>query len=142
MKIFFIIAMLFASSNAIAETYDDDLIRLFELTGVKNNYAGLNNLIINQMQAGFFQAADQSLDAKSLNEEQKKQVGEILKSRFGEMVKGYQSYISEKMPYAVVEKEVYMPLYKEAYSHDEVKELIAFYSKNTILLLVNTLKVR
>jgi len=36
MKIFFIIAMLFASSNAIAETYDDDLIRLFELRGVKD----------------------------------------------------------------------------------------------------------
>jgi len=44
------------------------------------------------------------------------------------MVKGYQSYIGEKMPYEEVEKEVYMPLYKETYSHDEVKELVAFYS--------------
>ena len=79
MKLIFIIAILFASFTAIADSYEDDLKQLFELTGVKNNYAGLNNLIINQMQAGFFQAADQSLDANSLNEEQKKQVGEILK---------------------------------------------------------------
>ena len=127
MKTFFAIAILLFSSTALADAYEDDLKKLFDLTGVKNNYAGLNNVIINQMQAGFFQAADQNLDAGSLSEDQKKQVGEMLKNRFGEMVKSYQSYISEEMPYEKVEKEVYMPLYKETYSHDEVKELIAFY---------------
>ncbi|NNC68950.1 MAG: DUF2059 domain-containing protein [Gammaproteobacteria bacterium] len=127
MKIFLAIALLLASFTSMADSYDDDLKKLFELTGVKNNYAGLNNVIINQMQAGFFQAADQNIDAKTLTEDQKKQVGEMLKARFGEMVKGYQSYISEKMPYETVEAEVYMPLYKETYSHDEVKELVTFY---------------
>jgi len=127
MKIFLAIALLLASFTAMADSYDDDLKKLFELTGVKNDYAGLNIVIINQMQAGFFQAADQNIDAKTLTEDQKKQVGEMLKARFGEMVKGYQSYISEKMPYETVEAEVYMPLYKETYSHDEVKELVTFY---------------
>jgi hypothetical protein len=127
MKTLFAIAILLISSTAIADTYDDDLKKIFELTGVKNSYAGLNNVIINQMQAGFFQAADQNLDAGNLTEDQKKQVGEMLKNRFGEMVKAYQSYISKKMPYEAVEKEIYMPLYKETYSHDEVKELITFY---------------
>ncbi len=128
MKIFFAVALLLISTTAMADAYEDDLRKLFELTGVKNNYAGLNNVIINQMQAGFFQAADQNLDAKSLTEDQKKQVGEMLKIRFSKMVKGYQSYIGEKMPYETVESEVYMPLYKETYSHDEIKELITFYS--------------
>lgn len=127
MKIFFSIAILLFSTNALADAYEDDLKKLFELTGVKNNYVGLNNVIVNQMQSGFFQAADQNLDAGSLSEEQKQQVGEMLKNRFGEMVKSYQTYIGEKMPYEMVEKEVYMPLYKETYSHDEVKELITFY---------------
>lgn len=127
MKIFFAIVILLFSSTALADAYEDDLKKLFELTGVKNNYAGLNNVIINQMQSGFFQAADQSLDARSLSEDQKKQVGEMLQNRFGEMVKNYQSHIEEKMPYEMVEKEVYIPLYKESYSHDEVKELITFY---------------
>lgn len=128
MKIFFAIALLFTSFTAMAGSYDEDLKKLFELTGVKNNYTGLNNVIINQMQAGYFQAADQNLSAESLTEDQKQQVGEMLKHRFNEMVKGYQDYIAEKMPYATVEKEVYMPLYKETYSHDEVKELVTFYS--------------
>ena len=127
MKTFLAIALLLFSSIALADEYDDDLKKLFELTGVKNNYAGLNNVIINQMQTGFFQAADQNLDASALSVEQKKQVGVMLKNRFGEMVKNYQTYIGEQMPYESVENEVYMPLYKETYSHDEVKELISFY---------------
>ncbi len=128
MKIFFAISLLLASFTVMADSYEDDLKKLFELTGVKNNYVGLNNVIINQMQAGFFQSADQDINAESLTEEQKKQVGEMLKNRFGEMVQGYEDYIAEKMPYETVEKEVYMPLYKETYTHDEVKELVSFYS--------------
>ncbi len=128
MKIFIVVTLLFTSFIAAADSYDEDLKQLFELTGVKNNYAGLNNVIINQMQAGFFQAADQNINGDTLSEEQKQQVGEMLKTRFGEMVKGYQMYISEKMPYEQVEQEIYMPLYKETYTQDEVKELIAFYS--------------
>ena len=141
MKIFFAISLLLASFTVMADSYEDDLKKLFELTGVKNNYVGLNNVIINQMQAGFFQSADQDINAESLTEEQKKQVGEMLKNRFGEMVQGYQDYIAEKMPYETIEKEVYMPLYKETYSHDEVKELVTFYDspvgKKTIEFLQN-----
>ncbi len=128
MKIFFAATLLFTSFTAIADSYDDDLRTLFVLTGVKNNYAGLNNVIINQMQSGFFQSAEQNISAKSLTEDQRKQVGELLKARFTEMVKGYQGYISEKMPYESVETDIYLPLYKETYSHEEVKELISFYN--------------
>lgn len=128
MKIFITSALLLISSTAMADAYEDDLKNLFELTGVQNNYVGLNSVIINQMQAGYFQAADQHIDSESLSEDQKKQVGELLKNRFTEMVEGYKNYIAEKMPYEAVENEVYIPLYKETYSHDEVKELVAFYS--------------
>lgn len=130
MKIFFAIVLFAASFSVLADSYDDDLKKLFELTGVKNNYAGLNNVVINQMQAGFFQAADQNLNAASLTEDQKKQVGEMLKNRFSEMVKNYQGHVNKNMPYVDVEKEVYLPLYKENYSHDEVKELITFYESS------------
>ena len=128
MKIIFVISLLLTSFAVMADSYEDDLKKLFELTGIKENYVGLNNIIINQMQTGFFQSADQDINAESLTEEQKKQVGEMLKNRFGEMVKGYQEFIAEKMPYEIVEKEVYMPLYKETYTHDEVKKLVSFYS--------------
>lgn len=128
MKIFIASMLLVTSFTAIADSFDDDLRTLFELTGVKSNYAGLNNVIINQMQSGFFQSAEQNIDANSLTEDQRKQVGELLKSRFTEMVNGYQTYIAEKMPYEAVESEIYMPLYKETYTHDEVKELVSFYS--------------
>lgn len=128
MKIFIASMLLVTSFTAIADSFDDDLRTLFELTGVKSNYAGLNNVIINQMQTGFFQSAEQNIDANSLTEDQRKQVGELLKSRFTEMVNGYQTYIAEKMPYEAVESEIYMPLYKDAYTHDEVKELVSFYS--------------
>ncbi len=130
MKIIFAITLLLSSFTVLAESYDDDLKQLFEITGVKNNYAGLNNVIINQMQAGFFQAADQKINGDALTEEQKQQVGDMLKTRFGEMVKSYQSFVSEKMPYTQVEEEIYMPLYKETYTHDEVKELITFYQSD------------
>lgn len=127
MKILITFALLLLCCTAIADSYDDDLKELFELTGVRNNYASLNHIVINQMQAGFFQAADQNIDGKSLSEDQKKQVGEMLKNRFSEMVKNYEGHIKESMPYEEVEKEVYIPLYKETYTEREVKELIAFY---------------
>ncbi|MGI9228064.1 MAG: DUF2059 domain-containing protein [Gammaproteobacteria bacterium] len=127
MKKLLIIVLLLISYNAIADSYDDSLKELFELTDVRGNYLNLNNLIINQMQAGFFQAADQNIDATSMSEEQKKQVGEILKSRFTEMVKGYENHIKEAMPYEKVQEEVFIPLYKDSYTESEVKELIAFY---------------
>ncbi|MFK7816900.1 MAG: DUF2059 domain-containing protein [Gammaproteobacteria bacterium] len=128
MKILIASLLMITSFNAMADSYDDDLKTLFELTGVKNNYASLNNVIINQMQSGFFQSAEQNINAQSLSEDEKKQVGELLKTRFTEMVGNYQNYISEKMPYEAVETDIYMPLYKETYTHDEVKELVSFYN--------------
>lgn len=130
MKNFIAISMLLASFTVMADAYDEDLRELFELTGVKNNYSGLNNVIIGQMQSGFFQAANKDISADNLSDDQKRQVGELLKKRFTEMVKDYQNFIAEKMPYDMVEAEVYMPLYKETYTHDEVKELVAFYSSS------------
>jgi len=127
MKIILAILLLLSSYSVFAGSYEEDLIQLFDLTGVKNNYASLNNVIINQMQAGYFQAADNDIDAASLSEDQRKQVGDLLKNRFGEMVKNYQGFIEEKMPYDLVVQEVYLPLYKENYTHDEVKQLVAFY---------------
>lgn len=128
MKIIIAVVLFLFSYSVSADTFDDDLRILFELTGMKNNYAGLNNVIINQMQASFFQTADQKIDITKLSDEQKRQVGELLKNRFGEMVNGYTEFLAEKMPYKQVENEIYIPLYKETYSHDEIKELVEFYS--------------
>ena len=127
MKIIFITVLFLLGFNVVADSYDDSLKELFELTSIKNEYLDLNNLIINQMQVGFFQAADQNINGDSLTEEQKTQVGEMLKNRFTEMVKNYQVHIQESMPYEKLEKEVYIPLYKETYTEDEIKELIVFY---------------
>ncbi|MGH1536476.1 MAG: hypothetical protein ACRBDX_00255, partial [Gammaproteobacteria bacterium] len=99
MKIILAISLFLTSFTVMADTYDEDLRELFELTGVKNNYAGLNNVIINQMQSSYFQTADKEISAENLSNDQKRQVGEILKNRFAEMVKGYEGYIAEKMPY-------------------------------------------
>ena len=128
MRIFITIVLILFTFSVNADSFDEDLQVLYEITGVKNNYANLNNEVIYQMQVGFFQAADQNIDSASLTEEQRTQVGEILKTHFGDMVKSYQAFIAEKMPYEQVEREIYMPLYKETYTHDEIKELISFYS--------------
>ncbi len=123
--LFFVLLVL--SHSVVADSYSDNLKELFELTGVRGNYVSLNTLIINQMQASFFQAADQNIDANSLSEEQRQKVGEVLKGRFTEMVKNYENHVKEAMPYQKMEEEVFIPLYKETYTESEVKELIAFY---------------
>jgi len=127
MKIFSILVLLALSSVANAGSYNDDLKKLFEITGVLNNYISLNSQVINQMQTGFLRAADQSIDGSSYSADQKKQAGEILKARFTTMVKNYEAHIKKSMPYDKVTNEIYMPLYKESYSHAEVQELIKFY---------------
>ncbi len=127
MKIFSILVLLVLSSVTHAGSYNDDLKELFEITGVVNNYIGLNSQVINQMQTGFLRAADQSIDGSTFNDSQKKQAGEILKARFTIMVKSYEDHIKKSMPYDKVTNEIYMPLYKETYSPAEVKELIKFY---------------
>lgn len=115
------------SCSVIAGSYDDNLKELFDITGIKNNYVEMNNAIINQMQGGFFQAIDQNLNADSYTEEQRKQIGEILKKRFSEMVKNYEGFVSKSIPYEKVESEIYLPLYKETYTESEINELLAFY---------------
>ena len=122
-----IFALFIISHSAIADSYDDSLRELFELTDVKNNYVTLNTIIINQMQTGFFRAADQTIDGSSMTDDQKKQVGKLLKNRFTEMVTSYENHVKENMSYEQVEKEIFIPLYKENYTESEVKELIAFY---------------
>jgi hypothetical protein len=127
MKIFTILVLLIVSSATHAASYNDDLKKLFEITGTVNSYIGLNSQVINQMQTGFLRAADQSIDGSTFSADQKKQAGEILKARFSTMVKNYEDHIKKSMPYEKVINEIYMPLYKETFSHVEVKELIQFY---------------
>lgn len=127
MKIFSILLLLALSSVAQAGSYNDDLKKLLEISGAVNNYISLNSQVINQMQTGFLRAADQNIDGSTYNAEQKKQAGEILKARFAEMVKNYETHIKKTMPYDKVVNEIYLPLYKENYSHADVKELIKFY---------------
>ena len=126
-RIILVLSLLF-SNTTIAGTYDQDLMELFELTSVKNSYIGLNNVIINQMQNSFFQAADQYIDANSLTEEQRQQIGNILRDRFTRLIKSYELHVQEVMSYDQVVREVYLPLYKEIYTHDEVKALLKFYN--------------
>ncbi len=119
--------LLIAAPHTQASSYDDDLMKLFEMTGVINSYIGLNNQVINQMQTAYLRAADQVIDSSSFTVEQKKQAGEILKSRFATMVKNYETHVKQAMPYEKVVREVYLPLYKETYSANDVKELLIFY---------------
>ena len=127
MKILVTITLFLCSGVVLADSYSDSIKELFELTGVQNNYISLNNVIINQMQTGFFQAADQTIDASSFSEDQKIQAGEILKARFTKMVKNYENHVKVSMSYEKVSREVYIPLYKEIYSESEVNKLIEFY---------------
>ena len=127
MRKIFLIVLIFTCNYAVADSFDDNLKELFELTQVRNDYLSLNTIIINQMQSGFFQAAQQNIDGRNFTEEQNKQVGEILKSRFTEMVESYKDHIEKNMPYKKVENEIFIPLYKETYSEDEVNDLIKFY---------------
>ena len=87
MKILLVPILLLFTSTIFADSYNDNLKELFELTKVRASYVNLNSIIIKQMQAGFFQAADQSIDASLFTEDQKVQIGEILKGRFAKMVK-------------------------------------------------------
>ena len=127
MRILLTTTFLLFSCSIFADSYSDSLKELFELTRVQNHYVSLNNTIINQMQTGFFSAADQTFDASSYSEDQKQQVGEILKTRFTGIVKNYQDHVQKTMSYEKVSREVYIPLYKEMFSEKEVLELIKFY---------------
>ncbi len=111
----------------MAGSYEDDMKELFTVAGVQSHYFNLNNLIINQMQTSFFNEANKTIDPNTFNEDQRKQIGEILKARFGEMVKNYDGFVKTFLPYEKFVDEVYIPLYKEYYSHEEVKQLLAFY---------------
>jgi len=111
----------------MAGTYDENLKELFDLTGMKNSYVEMNTAIIQQMQTGFFQAIDRNISVDSYIEEQRQQIGEILKNRFSEMVKHYEDFVRESIPYEKVENDIYFPLYKETFMESEVKELLEFY---------------
>ena len=83
MRIISFFILLFISSTSFAGTYDEDLKELFDLAGVRNHYTNLNTFMLSQMQTGFFQEANQKFDVSEYTEAQRKQIGEILKNRFG-----------------------------------------------------------
>lgn len=127
MKILFTAVLLLASSSLFADAFDNNLKELFVLTGIKNNYLTANTFILNRMQRGFLQAADENISADGYTEEQKQKAGQILKDRFNLMVKNYETHVAKVMSYQKVVEEVYIPLYKEVYTNDDVKELLVFY---------------
>ncbi len=127
MKIVSLLALLIISFSALADSYDDDLKELFEVTGVINNYISLNTQIISQMQTSYLREADQNIDGSTFSIDQKKQAGEILKARFATMVRNYEVHVKKTMPYDKVMREIYLPLYKETYSANDVKALLKFY---------------
>lgn len=124
--ILFVTLLVFVSSSH-AGAYEDDLKKLFEITGVINSYLGLNNQVINQMQTAYLRAADQSIDSSKYSVEQKQQAGQILKTRFATMVKNYEEHVKKTMPFDKVVDEIYIPLYKQTYTANDVKELLIFY---------------
>ena len=128
MKALFLTCVMLLSSQVYAGSYDDNLRKLFEITGVINNYITLNTQVINQMQTGYLRAADESIDSSSFTVDQKKQAGEILKSQFANMVSDYEIHVKLNMPYEKVVDEIYLPLYKETYSPKDVEELLIFYN--------------
>lgn len=127
MKAIILAVLLTFVTGAHASSYDDNLRKLFEVTGVVNSYIGLNTQVISQMQAGYLRAADDKIDSTTFTVDQKKQAGELLKKRFSRMVKDYESHIKLTMPYDKVVDEIYIPLYKETYSANDVQELLIFY---------------
>jgi len=127
MRAIFLALLLSFLSHAHASSYNDNLKKLFEITGVVNSYISLNTQVINQMQTGYLRAADETIDSSTFTVEQKKQAGEILKNRFATMVKNYETHVKKEMPYDRVVDEIYLPLYKETYSPNDVKELLIFY---------------
>ncbi len=127
MKNLFLALMLIFASSAIAGTYDEDVRELLEVTGVRGLYINMNNTVIREMQTGYFFQADEQIDAELLTEAQRKEAGEILKNRFSEMLKKYSDFMDKNISYEDAVNDIYIPLYKEYYSHSEVKELLTFY---------------
>lgn len=127
MKIFFALTLFFISFTAFAESYDDKLKELFSLTGIKSSYNNIHGYVLKQIQSGFYQAANQNIDAKNLDDEQKKQVAAIVDKRFEQMVKDYETLIQTELPYEKAETEIYIPLFKEVYSEEEIQQLLDFY---------------
>lgn len=127
MKIILALTLLFSSFATYADTYDDKLTELFSITGIKTSYSNIHSYVLQQIQAGFYQAANQSIDVENFSEEQKKQVATIIDKRFEQIVKDYESLIRTELPYEKAEKDIYIPLFKEVYSEDEIQQLLDFY---------------
>ena len=127
MRTLLISFLLLLSLNASADGYDEKLKELFSLTGINTSYNNIHGYILQQIQASYFQAANQDIDATSLTEEQKKEVSGIVDERFKQIVGDYESMVREELPYDKAESEIYIPLFKEVYSEEEIDQLIVFY---------------
>jgi len=126
MRILLISFLLFFSVNASAE-YDEKLKELFTLTGINTSYTNIHGFILQQLQASYFQAANQSIDSASLSDDHKKEVSAIVDERFKQIVKDYEAMVRGELPYDKAEVEIYIPLFREVYTEEEVDQLIVFY---------------
>lgn len=127
MRTFLISVLFLLSFSASAEGYDEKLKELFSLTGISTSYTNIHGYILQQLQASYFQAANQGIDANDLTDEQKKEVSGIVDEKFKQLVKDYEALVRGELPYDKAETEVYIPLFKEVYSEEEVDQLIVFY---------------
>ncbi len=125
-KIIFLI-LIFVNSSVLADSFDESLKELFELTGMQNNYTTIHGFVLQRIQAGYYQSASQSIDANDLNNDQKKHVADIVDDEFENIIDKYESLVKNELPYEKAETEIYIPLFKEVYSEQEIQELIKFY---------------
>lgn len=127
MRTLLISLLLLISFNVSADGYDDKLKELFSLTGISTSYTNIHGYILQQIQASYFQAANQDIDATGLTDEQKKEVSAIVDERFKQIVSDYESMVKGELPFDKAETEIYIPLFREVYTEEEVDQLIVFY---------------
>lgn len=110
----------FAADVKVAQAF-------IKVVGVEQNYENMMDIMLNQIQQGFSAGLQQSLPA-GLPENKKAAAKQIFNKHFAQLVKEFRGFIDEVMPYETLEQQVYIPLYTQYFSDEELKTLTAFFS--------------
>jgi len=130
---FFLVFFCSHFCTAAGSTDNDEVYKkFFTAIGIEAQYNQMINMLISQYQQSYTAGVQNSI--KKLNEISDKDKAEIQKAANESMTNFLQKLkakMNEIMPFQELEKNVYLPMYKKHFTVDEIKEITAFYERET-----------
>lgn len=124
------LALSFSLPSLGEDGKDDTTAKVSEmisLSSAKQQYDQMVGVVSRSLQGAFLRGLQEALQQNPIGPEQEAKVRQIVERHAQDLTGQYASRLNEIMPWDVLVKEVYVPVYVKHFSPEEIDVLLAFH---------------